>query len=76
VRNPAGKTVASMKEYESIVLLPGRELKHSFTLGTDLPSGDYVVETVVDFQDQSPLQSMKRTVRIGGMADLRPSAMK
>lgn len=65
LRNPAGETVASMKDYESMVLLPGRELKHSFPIAADLPSGDYLVETLVDFQDSSPLQSMKRTIRIG-----------
>jgi hypothetical protein len=53
----------TVKNYEGMVLLPGKTLEQSVVV-PPLSPGDYNVNVQVDFQDGKALQSVSRTVHI------------
>ena len=63
IRGEDRQVISSMKQYEATVLLPFSAINERFPIG-DLPPGRYEITAQVDFQDNSALQSITRTVNL------------
>ena len=59
------KEIASERYFEGTVVLPDHTMKQSFPILAGLPPGKYEIRAEVDFQDEGPRQSVRRTVTIG-----------
>jgi hypothetical protein len=62
IRNSKNEEIRSVRNYEATVLLPFSTNRETLPLNENLTPGEYEISAQVDFQDNGPLQSIRRTV--------------